>query len=454
VYSTIAKKILAPTLDLLRGTKTVKCLRKLEKSQWWPQDRILDLQSDRLRKLIKYVYDNVPYYYRIFRERKLKPNDIQTSKDLAKLPILTKQIIRENFGDLIARGFSTKEIIPYSTGGSTGEPLRFYRTKEDFYNWGSAAELRAYGWTGYEIGDRCALLWERYPYKSMIEKFTQTSRQFLQRITLFNALDMSAEKLCFFLEKMENLQPKFIRGYPTAIYLLARFIEKKGKHNIRPKAIITTGEQLYGYQRDLISKVFKCKTYSHYGSHEVHAIASECPEHSGYHISAENVIVEIINDEGELVPAGEEGKVLVTNLHNYVMPFIRYEIGDIGTISDKVCPCGRGLPILTTLSGRTTDIIFTKSGKRILGVFLPFRFFSSLNIEQFQIVQETYEKLIIKLVLEKECPYDKNKIIKEIKCVYEPILGEDMDIVIEFINQIPPTRAGKRRIVKSNVRTL
>lgn len=453
MYSTIAKKILAPTLDLLRGTKTMKYLKKLEETQWWSRDKILELQNEKLKKLIKYAYDNVPCYYRIFRERKLEPNDIQTSKDLAKLPILTKQIIRENFGDLTARNSSTKEIIPYSTGGSTGEPLRFYRTKEDFHNWGSAAELRAYGWAGYEIGDRCALLWERYSYKSMIEKFTQTSRQFLQRTTLFDALDMSAEKVRFFLEKLENLQPKFIRGYPMAIYLLARFIEREGKHNIKPKAIIINGEQLYGYQGDLISKVFECESYSHYGSHEVHAIASECPEHSGYHISAENVIVEIVNDEGELVPVGEEGKILVTNLHNYTMPFIRYEIGDIGAISDKACPCGRGLPILTTLSGRTTDIIFTKSGKRIPGISLPFRFFSSLGIEQFQIVQETYEKLIIKLVLEKECPQDKNKIIKEIKCVYEPILGEDMDIVIEFVNQIPPTRAGKRKIVISNVRT-
>jgi len=430
----------------------MKCLEQLERSQWWPRHKILALQDEELRKLLKYAYDNVPYYHRIFEERELKPEDIQTSEDLVKLPILTKQLIRNNFSDLIARDFPQKEMMPYSTGGSTGEPLRFYRTKDDFYNWGSAAELRGYGWAGYKIGDKCALLWGKNPYNSTIERFTRTSKELLQRIAVFNALEMSTEKLPLFAKKLENFQPEFIRVYPTAIYLLAQFIEKEGKPNIRPKAIITGGEPVYDYQRDLFLKVFECEVYSHYGSREMHAIASECPEHSGYHISAENVIVEIVDDEGELTSVGEEGRILVTNLRNYAMPFIRYENGDLGVSSDEACPCGRGLPLLASISGRTADVIFTKSGKRIPGISLPFRFFALLGIAQFQIVQETLEKVVIRLVMDREYPRDRiNEVVKEILYQYRSILGEDMDISIEFVDQIAPTRSGKRRVVISNV---
>ena len=452
MYKFIARHMLAPLLDVFRGTKTMKRLEQLERSQWWPRHKILALQDEELRKLLKYAYDNVPYYHRIFEERELKPEDIQTSEDLVKLPILTKQLIRANFDDLIARDFSTKEIIPYSTAGSTGEPLRFYRTKDDFYNWGPAAQLRAYGWAGYEIADRCALLWKEDIYESTTERFNRIYRQFLQRIRFFDAEDMSADKSRLYCKRLGNLQPKFIRGFPTAIHLLAQFAEREGKPNIRPKAIITGGEPVYDYQRELFLKVFECEVYSHYGSREMHAIASECPEHSGYHISAENVIVEIVNDQGEPAPVGEEGRVLVTNLRNYAMPFIRYENGDLGVSSDEACPCGRGLPLLATISGRTTDVIFTKSGKCIPGISLPLRIFASPGIEQFQIVQETYEKVIIRLVLDREYAEDRiNEVVKEVLYQYRSMLGEEMDINIEFVDQMPPTRSGKRRIVVSNV---
>jgi phenylacetate-CoA ligase len=452
MYKSIAKHILAPLLDVYRGTKTMKCLQELEKTQWWPRDRILALQKERLRRLVSHAYDNVPYYHRIFEERGLKPEDIQTAEDLVKLPVLTKQLVRNNFRELMAKDFPQKEIVPHSTGGSTGEPLRFYRTKEDFYNWGSAAELRAYGWAGYEIGERCALLWEKYPYNSTIERFTRTFKEFLERIVVFNAQEMSSEKLRLFWKKMEKLQPEFIRGYPTTIYLLSQFAEREGNLNIRPKAIIAAGEKLHDYQRDLFGKVFECEAYSFYGTNEAHVIAAECPEHSGYHITTENIIVEVVEAKGEPVPIGEEGRILITNLHNYAMPFVRYEMGDLGALSDQACPCGRGLPLLATVTGRAADNIFTKSGRCVPGISLPFRIFASPGIEQFQIVQETYEKVVIKLVLNREYPEDRlNQSIKEILNQYRSILGEDMNISIEFVDQIPPTKSGKRRIVISNV---
>ena len=221
---------------------------------------------------------------------------------------------------------------------------------------------------------------------------------------------------------------------------------------LRPKAIITGGEQLYDYQRELFREVFGCETFSHYGAWEALSIACECSQHSGYHIAAENVIVEIVDDDDKPVAVGKEGRILVTNLHNYAMPFIRYDIGDEGTLSDQACPCGRGLPLLATLSGRTCDIIFTRSGKSIPSTGLPRLFFASLGVQQYQIVQENFEKMVVKIVFDREYPQSHvDGLIGEIIRQWRPILGEDMDITVEFVDQIPPTREGKRRVVISKL---
>ena len=452
MYSKIARHMLAPVLDFCRGTRTMKCLRELERSQWWSRDELLELQHQRLRRLVKQAYDNVPYYRRIFDVRGLKPNDIESIEDLAKLPVLNKLLVRKNFDDMVARGFPAKEMIPNATGGSTGETLAFYSTRDDLYNWGFAAAQRAYRWAGYEIGDRLVILRERHLYRSTLEAIRETAKEFIERVVFIDANELSLEKLTFFARKLGGFRPAVIQGYPSAVYLLARFIEKEGMPKFRPKAVIMASEQLYDYQREFIGQVFECDTYSHYASWEVYAIATECPEHSGYHIAAENIIIEIVDDRGEPVPAGQEGKILITNLHNYAMPFIRYDMGDVGVSSDKVCPCGRGLPLLAALTGRTTDAIITRSGKSIPGVALPWQFMASLGVEQFQIVQQSYEEVMVRLVMGgKYFANRAEELTREIIRRYRPIFGEDMEITVDFVDDIPPTKAGKRRIVVSNL---
>ena len=433
----------------------MKCLKELESSQWWPRDKILELQNQRLQQLVKHAYDNVPYYKRIFDERSLKPTDIQGSQDLLKLPLLTKELIKTHSNELMARGFAAREIIPLSTGGSTGKPMSFYRTRNDQLNWGFAAAQRALGWTGYRLGDKVAKLKVIRPYESTMHKFSQISKQTLQRIMVLDAKEISARTLPLYLKRLQAFQPKFITGYPNAIELLARFIATEGKHGLSPRAIVTASEQLYDYQLKLFHKVFKCETYGYYSSWEAHAIAAECVEHSGYHIAAENVVVEITDDMGNPVPTGEEGRIVITNLHNYAMPFIRYDIEDLGVISDSVCPCGRGLPSLAKLSGRTTDIIFTRNGKTVPGaalIHVLHVFCDPSDIEQFQIAQESYDKVTIKLIMARDCT---KKQLDELTTIimdrYKLLLGEEMDISVEFVDHIPRTSDGKRRVVISNV---
>jgi phenylacetate-CoA ligase len=452
MYEFLVDHVFTPALDFHRGGKTMKRLEELERTQWWPRGKILALQDERLSKLIRYAYDNVPYYRRVFDQRTLKPEDVVGSGDLTKLPILTKQLIRGSFSDLIASGFPRKELMACYTGGSTGEPFRFYKTRDDYHGWDTAAGLRAYKWAGYEVGEKQALFTGRPPRLSIADGIARTTRHFLQRVKLFDALTMSEKKLPHFAKRLEGFEGGFIKGYPTAIYLMACYIEKEGKPAIRPRAIIATGEELYDYQRELFSKVFGCETYSYYSANEIDAIASECPEHSGYHISAENVIVEIVDDADKLVPVGGEGRIVVTSLHNYGMPFIRYDIGDVGVSSDKACPCGRGLPLLDAINGRVTDFLFTRSGSCIPGVAVNWAFFANLGIEQFRILQDSYEEVVVKIVLAKGYHQEHmNEVVQKIVRQFKSELGEDMDIVIELVDQIPPTRIGKRRLVISNV---
>jgi len=198
--------------------------------------------------------------------------------------------------------------------------------------------------------------------------------------------------------------------------------------------------------------VFGCETYDFYGSQEQHSIGFECRQRSGYHVVAENVVVEIVDNEGKIVQAGEEGRILITNLNNYAMPFVRYDIGDVGAGSERTCPCGRGLPLLSGLKGRTTDTIFTRSRGTIPSISLPWSFFAGWGVEQFQIVQDAYDKVVVKLVLKKDTQEkDMGDLRREIVTQYKHILGEDMDVAVEYVEQIPLNSAGKRRFVLSNL---
>jgi phenylacetate-CoA ligase len=412
----------------------------------------MELQDRRLGALLKYAYDNVPYYHEIFEKRGLKPDDIKGSRDLTKLPVLTKQIIRDNFGSLTACGLPKGSMNIYYTGGSTGEPLKFYRGKDDISGWDCAAGLRAFQWTGYELGRRCVILGEHALYETTAERFVRRTKRFLERVNLLEAKYMSEQTMPFFIKQLEHIHDGVIRGYPSSMYLIARFIEREGGPRIRPRAIIPSGEKLYDFQKELIKRVFDCDTYSYYRSTEINAIACECSSHSGHHISAENIIVEIVDEEYRPVPAGQEGAILVTNLHSGVMPFIRYDIGDVGAIYNGVCSCGRGLPVLAALNGRITDILYTRSGKSIPGVALPMGFLATWDVYQFQVVQNTYDDVTVKMVLDGGYSQEyRDRLCNEVESQYRAILRDEINIKAMLVDKIDTTTIGKRRIVISNV---
>jgi len=433
------------------GTNVIEYLKDLKESQWWPQDKILELQNQRLQQLLNHAYTNVPYYRQIFQDRNLKPDDIACRRDLAKLPILTKQIIRENYQSLISKNNPYKKLQTKHTTGSTGEPFSFIVEKNKRATWAYASSQRAYQWSGYQIGDKCVFIGQK-EYLSTREKVRETIKNFFKRVKIYSVQAISTGNIETILKEIEQFHPEYFWGYPSAIYMLARFLEKK-QQSLKLKAIISIAEKVEDYQRNLFKKVFMCETFSLYSANEAPNIAAECSIHNGYHIAAENIVIEIVDNQNMPVPADHEGRILVTNLNDYFMPFIRYDIGDVGAVTDRICPCGRGLPVLIKLEGRVSDTILTRDGRSIPGMALQQRFLALLDgVVQWQIIQESFEKVLLKLVLDNNYPeLFKDKLTSEILANYKPVFGDDIAMTVQFVDDIPRTKTGKRRVIISKV---
>jgi len=439
MYSTLFKNCIFPVVERYQGTSIQANIKYLEKTQWLSTSEIEELQNKKLRALVRHSYDNVPYYRKMFNDHGIYPDDIKTRLDLPRIPILTKEIIRKNLPDLIAKNFPRSNILERSSSGSTGEPLLYYIDKKA-YSFGWAQTFRCWSWVGYSLGDNYIKIGR--PRNGITKKF----QDFLMRCTYISAFEINEKNSHSMTEKIRRTKPVILRGFPSSVYLLAKLIENTGIKDVKVNAVMTTGDALLPEYRDTVEKVFNCKVFDAYGG-EGTAIAYECEEHNGYHIAEEGVIVESLNSNGEQ-SEGEYGELCITNLTNYAMPFIRYNIQDIGRQSDESCPCGRGLSLLKSIEGRTTDIIITPA-KKLLTVHFFSNFLTNYRgIVQYQIIQEKIDEIRINLV--KNDLYQQENtasIIADCK----RMIGEEMDIRVDFVEEIPLLKSGKRRFVISKI---
>jgi phenylacetate-CoA ligase len=448
MYSLLAKYIIYPLGDIVLGTNIVKSLQQLEQSQWWNEQQIKKLQEEKLRKLLEHAYLNVPYYRKMFDRQGIKPSQISTIDDLKKIPILTRRDVKENFPKgLVANNIPKDKILPGMTGGSTGRPLQFYRYVDSTsLDWG--ATLRAWGWAGYHIGNKYATLWGHPLTLKQQTRFPRRLQNFIMRNLLLSAYDIDEKTLHKYMIKLEEYQPEYIRGYTSAVYLLARYMRQQKKMTIKPKAIFTTSEMLLDHQRQLIENQFECKVFDNYGSGEIHAIASECEQHSGYHISAENVIVEVVNENGSPAQPGKEGELVITDLNNLAYPFIRYNIEDMSALISQPCACGRGLPLIGSIKGRVSDILVMPNGKQVPLGYWVVLFETLIGIDQYQIIQDTPTHLTVKIVKNSEYTHDDlTHITENLKIIG----GDELTFEIQPVDEIQNSSSGKRRFVISNI---
>ncbi len=443
-YTRLVAGLLFPWHERLKQHDTVRVRRALEHSQWLPPAQLKALQLRRLRELLL-AAAQTPYYARVFAEAGLEPAAVASLDALQRLPFLTKPLIRQHSRELehpqaVGLGRS-------STGGSSGEPLIFglgrLRVSHDV-----AAKWRATRWWGVDIGDPEAVLWAS-PIELGAQDRVRLWRDRLFRSLLLPAFEMSDAKRDDFVRQLRQRRPRMLFGYPSALAHVARHAERRGvaMNDLGARVAFTTGERLYDEQRAIIERVFGCPVANGYGGRDAGFIAHQCP-HGGLHITAEDIVVELIDAEGRPVPAGTAGEVVVTHLASRDFPFIRYRTGDVAVLDDRPCACGRGLPMLREVQGRSNDFIVALDGTRMQSAALTYVLRELPGIEAFKIVQETLHHTRVMLVVGASFPAEGEARIVTAFCRR---LGEGVQVTVERVALISPEKSGKYRYIISHV---
>jgi len=414
-------------------------LYNLMKSQWKSYEELRELQNKKLRVITKQAYENVPFYRQKFDSAGVRPEDIKTVEDLPKLPITTKQEVKENFPDrIVAKGVDISKCWLPHTSGSTGIPLTvaYDEAAEDFQK---AVALRPNLSCGQKPWDK----WADITSPDHIH-----DKKWFQKLGIFNPIATS-----LFLEPkeqmsaIEKIKPSIIDGYSSSIYLLAKAVQENGSDKIHPRIIYGTAELLTNEMREYIHSTFGVEMYDQFGCVELGRTAWECPAHSGYHIDVEAVVMEFVRD-GKQVPPGERGEIVYTSLYNYAMPLIRYAIGDIGVPSDRACPCGRGLPLMEWVEGRADAFIQVPGGQIFSPIIWTILLRRFPEIARFRVNQEKIEE--IKIQVEPRGDFTRSTIERITENVRNT-LGKEVHISIEPVDAIPKDKSGKVRSVISKV---
>lgn len=445
----IAKHIGYPLQDLVKGTKIIEKLDFLRESQYWDEGRIYEYQLKKLKDLVHYSKTNVPYYEDLFQKIKLTPSDINKLEDINKIPILTKEILRNKGRELLSRQFNNFKVKRGLTGGTTGVPVKVFKDANNrSYTW--ASYYRWYDWMGIDYSDNIATFWgaKTVLSTSLKNKVYSTFQQFIQNDIIFITFNMNDKYMLDIVKKIQKSKTVLLKGYLSAIIEFARFIESKDYKFESIKAISTTTETLLPHNRKYLEKVFNAPVYDQYGCGEVSAISYECASHKGLHINQEHVICEVLDDNNQCV-INSSGRVVATDLDNYVMPFLRFENGDLATLSDEKCDCGVKQPLMKSIEGRSIDTVILKDGIKVHGVFFTDILFE-LNIlanqlQRFQIYQDVPGSIEFRI---EKTQGIENNIKKKIENAFLIFLN---DVKIIEMNNLPLSKSGKFSYIVSNL---
>ncbi|MFH0777145.1 MAG: phenylacetate--CoA ligase family protein [Candidatus Eisenbacteria bacterium] len=449
LFALLSRTLFYPALVALKRESHLRHLAELECTQFLEPEKLALLQYERLKTMLTHAYKHCPFYARRFGEWGVRPEHLGDLTDLQRFPVLTKSDIQANLPELVASEFPRSELIENRTGGSTGKPLVFYVDRERMET-RKAATFRHNRWAGYDIADKAGAIWgapgdlargETGGWRSLVS----------ERILVLDASSLSGESMQEFAGRLSRFGPKAILAYANSAYLFASFLagrstEKEGAGPpLHPRSVITTAEMLFPHQRDTIERVFGCPVFDRYGARETSVIASECERHSGLHVNAENLYLEIVIDprSGKPAPPGESGDVVITDLSNVGMPLIRYAIEDRGRLATELCSCGRTLPLLESLEGRVTDFIKTPDGRHVSGAALTIKLIAEIRgIGQAQLVQEQLDAVRFRVVKGSGYSPATEATLKQKALEF---LGPEMRVSLECVEDIPREPSGKFR---------
>lgn len=445
LYTKLVAGYLFPLHERLKGHTSVAVMRAMERSQWLPAPELEQLQISRLREFLVRIGRHVPYYRELFSELAFDPSRVSSVSDLQRLPLTGKADIRGNMERLKADNAGSLE--KFSTGGSSGEPLIFYRGKERVSH-DVAAKWRATRWWGVDIGDPEIVVWGS-PIELGSQDRVRLVRDKILRTELLSAFEMSNANLLQFTQRIRKLKPRMLFGYPSSLALMAEYATSNGYalNELGVKVIFVTSERLYPYQREAIEAAFGAPVANGYGGRDAGFIAHECPD-GALHITAEDIVVEIVSEDGKVLPLGQKGEIVITHLSTGDFPFVRYRTGDVGSLSQEMCSCGRGLPVLAEIEGRSTDFVRAADGTVLHGLALIYVLREIPEVEEFKIVQESLTRITLQLVTSgSETAQLEHSVTEQ----FRRRLGDSLVINFVYVSKIEREASGKFRYVVSQL---
>ena len=435
VMSDVVRMVFFPALHRRWNPGARQYLKDLKQIEFASLDRLQELQDHRLKKLMEHAYSTVPYY-----------KEMGPVPKLSDAPILTKEILRSRLEDLVSQPSDKQALTLNTSGGSTGTPVKVYQDV-DYRARGQAAQWFVEGWWGIRPGEKTAAIWGNdrdLPPQSLRERIAASVVQ--QRGC--NAFKIDEATLARFAHMLSKWKPGFVIGYSSALHVFARYLLTNPSVKVRPKAVKSTAEVLLPVERTVIEQAFQAPLYDFYGSREVNNVAAECECHDGLHINWVNRVVELVDQDGNAVPPGTPGRILVTDLSNFGMPMIRYENEDVAAWQAGTCKCGRAFPRLQKIFGRKSDFLLARDGRIIHGEFFTHLFYGVEQVEQFRVTQESIDKTRLELVLKKGLrDFDASQIISAMK----KSLGEGTEVMVEYPERIERSASGKFRFTVSKL---
>lgn len=429
-------------VDYFRDTESRIMIDEYLRSQWYTSEQIREMEWQNLKRILNHAYSNVKYYQEIFNEMKIKPEDIKNMDDFRKLPILTKDIIRERGRDLLAKNMQDFKPVKKFTGGSTGHPLSFYMDRKSHSaQW--ATIYRQWITAGFIPGNEIVHLGG----PSIVPSFTNYKKKLYQKINnwkFFSSFELDDEKMASWVKYIKSNHIEFIHGYSSSTFLLAKYC-KKNNINMKFHSVITSSEPMYPEYRETIQDVFRCEVYDLYGANDGGGFAFECEKHNGLHTASEKALIEIIKEDNTPADFNESGEMIFTDFLNHAMPFIRYKVGDFATVGSKTCECGRGLPMIKNIKGRSHEFVMDGKGTRVHGAYFN-RLVKNRNwINGFHVVQESKNLMVLYL------KGDFNNVDHDIREMKELLEKKFIGVKIEIkkTNELPLSKSGKFTFIEN-----
>ena len=441
----ISKHIFFPLWELKDGARRGEYLRLLNETQWWEPERIRQQQWNRLREIVAYASRHCPYYATRLAEVGVSV-DIKDWDEFRRIPVLTKQDIREQGTRLLSREFAREDLVESRTGGSTGKALTLYCDKQ-CQELRNAAAMRSDQWAGWDIGMKVAAVWGNPPVANTVKK--KLRNMLLDRFMYLDTMQINETSVVQFVQEWYREDPKVLFGHSHSLFILATFLRKLEIRDLRPQGIISTSMMLLDPERRVIEEVFRCKVTNRYGCEEVSLIACECEKREGLHMNLDHVIVEFLRDDGTQAAPGEEANIIVTELINRGMPLIRYRVEDMGMSSARNCACGRSLPLMEKVVGRRADFLKRPDGSLVAGVSLVERTLTAIpGIEQMQLIQNQANEIQAKLVTDDQWSQNSEAALRH---ELQSVFGGQVKIDITQVAKLDQTGAGKYRFAICNI---